>query len=224
MLALVSLGQKPLVSDLLTIGVVQYFGRPRGDRDAVWESRMLDVATDLDPRNFHAWYITSHLMSFTPEEITASVQVLANGIVKNPTEWRIPFWLSLKYYGQGNYAQAQHYAEIAAGYPDAPRHVQRFPSFLYQKAGDVETAIEYLKTLYESAATPDEKDFILKRIGWIEARDRLQRAVNAYRERFQTLPLKWDDLVTAGVLSRIPGDPFERGFRIKPSTGEVESK
>lgn len=223
-LALVSLGQKPLVSDLVTIGVVQYFVRPRGERDANWEADMLDLATDLDPRNYQAWYAAAHLLSFTPQDVDASIHVLLRGIAKNPGEWRIPFWLSLKYYYSRQYKQAQTYAELAAGYPNAPEHVRRFPSFLYLKAGDVETAREYLKTLYENAATPDEKSFILKRIGWIEARSILMDAVQAYKSRYGQSPRRLEDLLDRGILKVLPEDPFERGFRYNPSTGEVEGK
>ncbi len=224
LLRLLSLGQKSLVSDLIVLGLIQYFVQPRQNRDPAWMVGMLDVATDLDPQNYHAWFYAANLMSFTPEERKASLEFLKLGIQKNPSDWRLPFWVSHRYYMMRDYDKAVEYAQQSAKIPGHPPTVDSFILFLYRKGEKYETAIAYLKLLMENATSEEEREGLSKKMQWLKSQWILTRAVEKYFQKFGEYPREIEDLVKGKILKKIPPDPWERGFIINPHSHEVEGK
>jgi len=224
LLRLLSLGQKSLVSDWIVLGLVQYFVQPRQNRDPAWMVGMLDVATDLDPRNYHAWFYAANLMSFTPEERRASLEFLKRGMAKNPSDWRLPFWISHRYYLMRDYEEAVYYAQQSAKVPGHPPTVDSFVVFLYRKGGKYETAVAYLKLLMENATSEEERKVLNKKMEWLKSQWILTQAVERFYQKFGRYPQEVEELVAGGILKKIPPDPWERGFLINPHTHEVEGK
>jgi tetratricopeptide (TPR) repeat protein len=219
----VAVGQDALVSDIIVIMLTQYFIRPADERDAQWMAHMLDVATDLDRQNLAAWFFARDMMGFREEEMRASIPILRKGMRLFPEAWEFGLWTSLRYIELGEYDAALETALEAAKIPGAPEAVQRLPAFILQRKGAHDLAIGYLLVLLNQAETDEEKEFIRKRILWIQRAEIIEAAANQYYEKFGSYPRNPEDLVRTGFLKSVPEEPFGYAFRIS-SKGKVYSE
>lgn len=219
----IAVGQDALVSDLIVISLSQYFIRPANQRDALWMAHMLDIATDLDRTNFSAWLFAENMMAFRDEERRASIRILQKGRRLFPHIWQFGLWLALRYIELEDYDSALVAAQETAAIPGAPPVVQRLPVFIQLRKGAYDLAIGYLAVLLERATDEQERDFIRKRIQWIEDARVIETAAKKYFEVFGTYPSYPGELVRAGFLSEVPGEPFGYEYRIN-SKGRVYSE
>ena len=89
-----------------------------------------------------------------------------------------------------------------------------------------ETTLEFLAELERNVDSPDLRADVRDNIQEAQlAGDllRLEAAVDVYRERTGSTPLSVEALVDAGLVERMPTDPFGGTFVIDPLSGAVRS-
>lgn len=160
----VLLGHEALLADLVWIRTLGYFadellsgGKYR------YLDRLIDLATDLDPR-FEKLYIWAGAVlmyssgAITEEKIEASTQILKKGwdfIQSDPVGWKHAedYWLIPQMIGF-NYAielkdrkRGAPYIAAAAQIPGSPELYKTWAATLYKKSGDLEAGAKVLETM-----------------------------------------------------------------------------
>ena len=91
--------------------------------------------------------------------------MLEKGLAHIPDNWRIWFHLGFNYwYFLEDYETAARYIEQAAVLPGAPPYLSRFAASLYVKSGQKETAIAFLRQVYEQIDNESIRKEIKKKI------------------------------------------------------------
>ncbi len=225
------------VADYYWLETVQYIGEPRA-RERGFEKLLplVDLVTDLDPRHGYA-YQTAGIILSAERRLDESDRILAKGMGPGrPNWWSFPFYIAYNnYFYRGDYAEAARWAKIAARTPGASPNISQLAMALEVKSGAPDEAVRFMEELRQvardekTAAALDEQ----YRLAVLQ-RDfaRLDTAVAHYREMRGRAPDRLEELVAAGILDRIPGEPFgghyyldgggrvhssARDFRFKPA-------
>ncbi|MCM2334328.1 MAG: tetratricopeptide repeat protein [Anaeromyxobacteraceae bacterium] len=224
---LMALGHRTTLSDLYWLATVQYVGEPRAEARG-WDRLfpLVDLVTDLDPRHGYA-YQTAGIVLSAAGRLEESDAILRKGIERGPNWWTFPYYLAFNaWFYRADYAEGARWAEVAARTPGASPNISHLAVSLASKSGTPEQALEMLAELRAtvkdeaSAARLDEQ----YKLALVE-RDAqaLERLVTAFRERTGREPVDLQELVRAGLVARLPPDPFGGHYRWVASAGEVQS-
>lgn len=222
------LGYRELVADLIWLKVVQQLG----DREQTVEgyraaARAVDVLTDLDPKFAFAYQATGAILTVWAKLPQESVALLAKGMAENPDVWQLPFYLGYNYYFElHDPARAALYFRKAALLPGAPAYLPKLAARMTVEAGEPAAAIEFLRRLLQQTQDERLKEGLMERLREVVAeRDirLLERAVRDYRDRRGAMPERLDDLVSAGLLRRLPTEPWGGEYRLNRADGSVQS-
>jgi tetratricopeptide (TPR) repeat protein len=222
------LGYRNIAADLLWLKAVQGLsGREQTREGYLGAYHAADVLTDLDPQFVHAYQYTGTVLGVVAGLLKESVALLAKGVQHNPTVWQLSFFLGYDYYYElGDPASAAKYFQAASLLPGAPPWLPGLAARIAVEANDPGAALEFLQRLYLQTNDEQLREGIAQRIREVTAeRDirELEKAVQAYRERSGSLPRSLDVLVSAGILSRIPQEPFGWRYELSPTDGSVKS-
>lgn len=89
-----------------------------------------------------------------------------------------------------------------------------------QRASDTAAAAQMLRIMAAQSRYAKLREVLLKRAERVEVLAQVRDAVAKYRQQEAKAPRSLDDLVSAGLLARLPADPFGRGFALT-AEGEV---
>ncbi len=221
-----SLGHRGLVSDLYWLAVVQYIGEPHAD-DRGWDKlyALIDLVTDLDPRHGYA-YQTGGIVLSAVGRVDQSNRILEKGVSRGPPYWTFPYYLAFNHwFYQGDYPGAARWAEQAARTPGASANISHLALSLAAKSGTPEQAIELLETLRSEVrdpATAKRLDRQLRLAVLERDAQALERAAAEYQRRTGHPIRELSDLIRAGLMARIPDDPFGGSYLWAPD-GKVHS-
>lgn len=222
------LGYHHLGADILWLRLVQVVGKKRNSEDEYeWMYHALDVITTLDPQYAYAYYAGGVILGDLANRPDLSIRLLEKGINANPEVWNIPFLLGYNYYFLLNDpAKGAEYIMRAASLPDRPAYLPGLATRMAAEAGNPDTALAFLEARLRETQDPEMREVLAYRMKEvIIERDLriLENAVEAYRTQHRALPATLGDLVAAGVLPMLPGEPFGGDYRLNRTTGAVSS-
>ncbi len=222
------LGYRQIAADLLWLKAVQGLaGRKQTREGYLGAYHAVDVLTDLDPQFVHAYQYTGTVLGVVAGLMKESVALLTKGVQHNPTVWQLSFFLGYDYYYElRDPASAAKYFQAASILPGAPPWLAGLAARMAVEANDPGAALEFLQRLYIQTNDEQLREAMAQRIREVIAeRDirELEKAVGVYRERSGSLPKTLDDLVSAGILARIPQEPFGGRYELSPADGSVKS-
>lgn len=222
------LGYHHLGADLLWLRFVQVIGKKQNSEDEYeWMYHALDVITTLDPHYAYAYYIGGNILGELANRPDLSNRLLEKGVKANPTVWNIPFLIGYNYYFLlGDPAKGAQYIMQAASLPDRPAYLPGLATRMAAEAGSPETALAFLEARLRETQDPEMQEFLANRMKEvIIERDLriLESAVAAYQTQQLVLPGSIADLVTAGVLSMVPQEPFGGLYLLDGKTGALSS-
>lgn len=137
------------------------------------------------------------------------------GIQNADPDWRIPYYMAMDYYlGLNDTKDALIYFDIAAHTPGVPQFAERFSLNFGIGSNQRETTKELWVTIYESTNDPMTKERAQAYIEHLDDLDIVQAAAAQYKQEYGVYPTSTDELVTRGILSSIPQDPFGFTFII----------
>jgi hypothetical protein len=150
------LGFDSLVADLLWIKAISYFGgHYLTDRSYKWLYHILDLVTTLDPQFRYPYEFGGIILALEGGSPEQSTLLLKKGIKHYPEYWRLYFYLGFNlFYYQGDFQSASRYITKAAQLPGHPPYLPRLAASLLTTSGQKNTALSFLKQLYEN--TEDE--------------------------------------------------------------------
>ena len=228
-LRLMSLGQAPLLADLIYIWAIQYYSNyERADRYRYVEHVFGEVIAELDPHYVDAYWLGALILTVEAGDLDAGLRLLDKGIENNPDQWILPYLAAWESYRVGDYARAAGYFARAADVPGAPPAVLRMRAGMFSKAGDLSTALQlWREVLDDPRADPATTAIAERQVRDLTVRSHLhdlQAAVERFRNENGELPANLEQLLGTGYIQALPRDPDDREYVYDPLTGQVGSK
>lgn len=225
-LKLMALNNDLALADLLYIRTLQHAGNYLNIEQTHWLWSYFDTITDLDPAFEYAYIMGGITLSVYCYNGELSNRLLLKGIQIQQNDWRIPFLIGYNYYYElGNFKEGARYLDLASRLPGAPFWLSFLAAKLYSEAGDIDSAIEFLKGMLSITTNKKIKEGLKQKlkVALIEKSIRpVEEAVKRFKERYGRYPRNLDELKDKGLMSSIPRDPFG-GYLYIDNDGRVYS-
>ena len=227
MLKVMSLGNPGLAADVLYLWSIQYYSLFQPEERFLYLETVYNLITDLDPRYYDAYRIGALIMQIQTggdqSKLEASVRRLFDKGIRNlPHNWRLAEAAAWDFYMRfKNQTEALHYAEIAAGHPDAPARIKRMVGVWREKESNwtVDDSIDYWRRAVEDAADDYDRTMCMSQLyDAVVAKDRqtIEPLLRSFVHRFGVCPRDWNDMIRAGALKQEPRDLFGDPYAISP--------
>ncbi len=184
--------------------------------------RTLKAAIILNPYNEDAYYFAQAILAWDVRQVKAAIKLLEYVYKYRPWDFQIPFFLGFDYgYFLHDYKKAAKYYKDAANLTHASLFVNLAARYLYE-GGDTEAGIIYLKYIISQTRNKNLKKIYQKRLDALQKIEFLQKAVEKYKRKFGKMPTSLKELVDAGIIDKIPKDPYGGRFYISKN-GKIET-
>ena len=219
-----SLGNRPLMADLIYLWAIQYFSNTAvADRYDHME-HVFSIIAELDPRYLDPYQIGAMIASTDAGDLQKALWILDLGLEKNPDQWIFPYQAGHLAIPLKDFELAREYFKKAMEIPGASPITRRLYANAATELSDYPTALKHWGEIYET--TDDER---IKRIATNHLyrvyaaihTKRLTEALGAFRERFGRNPGSLSDLVKLGFIESLPRDVDGNDYVYDPATGEV---
>ncbi|MGM0609077.1 MAG: tetratricopeptide repeat protein [Candidatus Muiribacteriota bacterium] len=213
----ITLSYDMIFADLLWIKVLGYFGgHSSKDLDHKWLEHILEIITDLDPFFEYPYEFGGILFLTELNAPDKSVSILKKGLNSVPENderyWYLPFFLAFNYmYKKNDFSKAAFYLEIASKHPNSPDYLPLLVSKLYAKSGGYDVAEPFLVEIIKNTEDEMLREKLEKRLNEIKIEKNIvliEIALKEYIEINNSLPNDIKDLVTSGLLEKLPEDPL----------------
>ena len=215
---LMSMEYAPLLADIYWTRVVQYYGnkhmRGQANLELLWP--LLDITTTLDPNllisyRFGAMFLSQAAPTGAGRPDLA-VQLIQRGIRANPDYWRLYEDLGFVYYFDlKDYPKASEAFLEGSRKPNAQLWMRVMAAKVSAEGESFETSAFLWRDIYESTTDPSVKKNALLNLQLVKAKEEcknLDALADAYAKRFGHRPARMSEMVRAGLLRGIPGDPL----------------
>jgi hypothetical protein len=219
-----SLGYSGLLADIYWTRVVQYFGakhQAKAKQYLILEP-LLDMTTTLDPKLLPAYEFGSIFLAQKPPEgggnPQAATRLVEKGIRENPLYWRLYYdlgyiyWLEFK-----DPVKAADAFDRGSRVPGAYPWMRVMAAALAGHAGDTETAIYMWTNILNSSDDANLKANALNRLGCLRVDSEvkiLQDRVDEFTRQNGRSPTGWPEVISAGLLRRVPADPKSNPYHL----------
>jgi hypothetical protein len=218
-----SFGMRSVLADVCFMEAIQAYGANRTsvsvaegtplDRQL---ARLLEYATDLDPKFVGAYWFAGYAMPRnTTDGVVANVfpaeQILERGVRERPDDWRISFILGyLQAFFLDEPEQAAQNLRRAAASPSAPGYLPFLANRLAVEGGELDAAEQMAETMEQEATeekTRDEWHARLLDLRMERGIRAIEAAVRRFHERTGREPSSLAELLRAGDLPGVPREP-----------------
>jgi len=213
-----SLEYAPLMADIYWTRVVQYYGnkhvRGQASLELLWP--LLDITTTLDPNLLTAYRFGAMFLSQAAPSGAGrpdlAVQLIQRGIQTNPDYWRFYEDLGFVYYFDlKDYAKASEAFLEGSKRPNAQVWMKVMAARVAAEGESFATSMFLWKDIYDSTVDPSVKENALLHLRLLRVKEdckHLDALADEYAKRHGRRPARMNELVQAGLLPRIPGDPL----------------
>jgi hypothetical protein len=218
LMKVMSLEYAPLLADIYWTRVVQYYGNKHAQRQAnlelLWP--LLDITTTLDPNLLISYRFGAMFLSQAPPAGAGrpdlAVKLIGRGIHTNPDYWRLYEDLGFIYYFDlKDYKKASDAFLEGSKKPNAQLWMKVMAAKVAAEGESLETSVFLWKDIYNSTSDPSVKKNALLHLQLLKVREdcrQIDLLADEYANRFGKRPARMSDLVQAGLLQGIPGDPL----------------
>lgn len=209
-----SFGHRSLAADILFVDVVLHCGslvwKPYSvSLQSEWSYKMIDVATELDPKFFTAYLFAAMGLVHDVEDVMLARPILEKGMKEFPGSWELPFWLGYDFLiYREDFDTAAGYLWQASQKPAAPKSFLALALKALRASGSYEKALLILKAMMDETADESTRTIFLKKIRQLEDLIFLQEAARRYHEQTGEYPADLQALVAARVIEELPVDPM----------------
>lgn len=219
-----SFGFRTLLGDLVWLEAVQVSGNRSMTPDDYDElSDLLSTVVRFDPRFVVPYLLGGIVLGDSPGHAGAALDLLVRGERQFPLEWRLPFYTGyVQYFSLGNPEDAGMALLRAARIPGSPDYFPMLASRMLSEGHRPATALAFLHEMTERETDPRRKASLEERIRRVVVERDLQSmeaAIAEHTSRVGAPPGKLVDLVQAGMLARIPEEPYGGRYLLTPGGG-----
>lgn len=212
-----SLEYAPLVGAMYWTRAVQYYGEKhrlqQRNLELLWP--LLDITTTLDPNLIVAYRFGSTFLSDAPPRGAGdpehAVELLRRGVLANPDYWRFYQDMgNVYYFDKKDYARAAEAFAEGAKNPQAAIWMKVMAAKIAADGESLETSYFLWRDIYQTAKEPQIKknaELHLRLVKVDLDLRELNRLADEYERRTGRRATKMSELVQAGLLSQLPGDP-----------------
>lgn len=205
------------LSHVISLQCLFYFGTlveergPQPDWNRIYQ--VLYTSTRLDPYNMDAYYFAQAVLSWDARMPRRAIKLLEYGFRYRYWDWYLPFFISFDYaFFLKDYTKAAEYLEKAAALNPRASWFSTLAARYYYEGGRTALALAYLRELIPTARNESIKRHLMIRAQALEGIFKLEKAVVAYKERFNRSPKTVEELVEKGIIEAIPIDPYGGTF------------
>lgn len=214
---LMAAGNELAAADYLWLRMIQYYAyHMRRDQKYEYLYPITDRLTDLDPRFVYPYTFGALLLVHDARDSAGSLALLDKAKRQNPDNWMFPYmkgFILYTFLRQDSAAAVEFVA--ASKLPDAWEGALRFAGWIYRKTGRREVSRAMWQELYDTAKRPLDRavaKYYLNAIAMEEELERLNGLAQRYRSQNGRWPSGFRDLMSAGMLGRVPEEPFGRKY------------
>jgi len=225
-LRVASLGQAPLLADLIYIWAIQFYSNyEREDRFRYVNHVFSEVIAELDPHYVDAYWLGALILIVEDDDLDGGLALLDQGFAANPEKWILPYLAAWECWLAGEPERSAKYFELAAKVPEAPSNVRRMRAAMISRAGDLETSLAlWQEILDEPGGDPASVNVARRKIRdltiSIHLRD-LQSAIGRFRGDNARYPGSLAELHRGGYIRFVPRHPDGADYEYDPRTGKV---
>ncbi len=222
-LKVTSLEFKGLTSDVMFLRALVFFGGllERGNIQETkkwewaWLHDTLNASTDLDPYFYDPYYFGEAQLTWGANMIRETNALLDKGSRHRDWDWMLPFFIGFNhfYFLQEN-DRASEYLMEASKRPDANPMLASLATRLAYKGNRTENAIIFMRQILRDTTDERLKKEYETRLTALERILFLESAVLTYQKSFFRTPSDLIELVSDGIISAIPEDPYGGNFYI----------
>lgn len=220
-------GFRNLLADIAWLEAVQVSGvrkMARDDYDRLAD--LLATVARFDPRFVVPYLLGGIVLAESPHHTTAALRLLEQGERQVPAEWRIPFYTGyIRYFSLGEPVEGGMALLRASRIAGSPPHFPLLAARMLSEGHQPETALAFLQNMIERETDSRRKASLEERVRQVEVERDLQyleKAIGEYTTRVGAPPRQLADLVQAGLLARIPEEPYGGEYQLMPD-GQVRS-
>ncbi|MEO0198712.1 MAG: hypothetical protein ABIL92_03225 [candidate division WOR-3 bacterium] len=178
------------------------------------------VIVKLCPFYFDNYYIANGFLTWDFGDAESANEILKEAIKYNPDNYVYYFYLGFNsFYFLRDFDSGAKYLLKATEISGDPRFAHLASRLLYS-TGRTEVAIAVLENMLKNVKEEAWREQIEKRLKALKSFYYLQSAIGVYAERFGRKPTNLQELVSSGIIDRIPEDPYGGVFYIDEN-GEV---
>jgi hypothetical protein len=214
-----ALDHRPLVGAYYMLKALNYFGGQTlagypDNIDYLGIYQAIEAALRLDPYNMDAYYFSQAILVWDLREIKLANSILEYGMRHRTWDPFLPFSAGFNYsYFLEDYKLAAHYYNRGAKISGSSLMTSLTSRFLYE-SGQTKLAIIYLQTLLPQLTNEALRQSSQRRLEALQAIDCIENALKKYQKMHgaELVPGDLDDLVSSGLLSSLPDDPYGGRF------------
>lgn len=168
---LLSFGYDNVLAHIIWFYSQNYFGKHyRSDQDYRWLSYMLNLVTDLDPKNKPVYQFSSLILGWEAQQPEEAYKLLAKAIIHNPDDWYFYFLRgSLRYTVSNDPEKAIDDFKIGATLPNAPPMMGTIAAKKIATVGEnPKEAALFLRNLAAGIQNPVAQQTLIRRAEDIE--------------------------------------------------------
>jgi len=205
------------MSQVISLQCLFYFGtlvELRSQAPDWWRIyRAVYTSTRLDPYNMDAYYFAQAVLTWETGMIQQALELLEYGFAHRTWDWYLPFYISFDYaFFLKDYEKAGMYLKKAAELKPGVEWFATLAARYFYEGGSTALALAYLQEMIPAARNEAIKKRLVTRAKAFEKVLQIEQAIAAYKEHFQADPEDIGRLVNAGLLERIPDDPYGGTF------------
>lgn len=184
--------------------------------------KTIETAVKLDPYNMDAYYFAQSAFTWEVGRAREVNALLDYGMKYRTDDWYLPYFAGFNaaFFLQ-EYEQAAQYMERAAQLSGNPLFARLASRFFYE-AGRTELGVAYLQGMIEDVRDPQQKKAYELRLQALLATRKIEQALAAWRSQHGGEPSDLQQLLAAGLLEKIPQDPYGGEFFLD-ETGRVRT-
>lgn len=226
---ILALDYKSLYADFMLAKVINFYGgralanSPMVDDDWTYIVNALAVVIDLDPYAQDPYLLTESLLPWDGQRVEEANRLLEVGMRHRTTDWQIPFFIGFNhFYFLKDNQKAADILMQASKIPGSPEFLTPFAARLAHQAGKSATAVGFLKGVLAQTADPRVRANLERRLLALEGAATIEGLVEKFKNEHGRLPDNVAELVSQGLATQLPKDPYGGEWTITESGG-VES-
>jgi len=215
---------KGIIADYLLLKCSVFLGGRYSTTKEDWEAvyTLFSQSLALDPYFFQTCYYIQATLPWDAKMPKQAIKLLKISSQHRPWDWQPDFYIGFDYYYflKDNLNGSKYLMESSKK-PGASPLLGLLGARLSQKGGQTKAGIVFLKTMYENEKNEKTKKQIKQRIDALKGVLILEKAIEKFTLKFNHVPKKLDELITAEILTALPENPYGDAYNYDYETGII---